>query len=271
MRRTLVHLLSVALAALVALAAPAAAQDPVRERLDKSPRHQEWVAVKNGERTVHAFGVYPQTSGKATAVIVIHENKGLTDWVRGVADQLAEAGYIAIAPDLLSGAGPNGGKTADFANPDAAREAIYALAQAQVTGDLDAIADYLEKLPVSNGKVAVAGFCWGGGQSFRFATHRKDLAAAFVFYGAFEHTRDELASIATPVYGFYGGADARIGETVPKTAALMKELGKTFDPVTYDGAGHGFMRSGEDALGPEADKKARTAAWERWLALLKKL
>jgi carboxymethylenebutenolidase len=256
---------------MAALTAAAQAQDPALARLEKSPRHHEWVTVKNGERAVHAFVVYPEVSGKATAVVVIHENKGLTDWVRGVADQLAEAGYIAIAPDLLSGAGPNGGKTSDFANADAAREAIYALKPDQVTADLDAVADYVKKLPASNGKLAVAGFCWGGGQSFRFATHRKDLAAAFVFYGAFDHTRDQLAQIAAPVYGFYGGDDARIGETIPGTASLMKELGKTYEPVTYDGAGHGFMRAGEDPAGPEPDKKARAAAWERWKALLKKM
>ncbi len=260
----------IALSLILAVSAvPVLAQDAALQRLEKSPRHHEWVAVENAGRAVHAFVVYPQVSGKATAVVVIHENKGLTDWVRGVADQLAEAGYIAVAPDLLSGAGPKGGKTADFATSDAAREAIYALPQAQVTGDLDAVAGYAAKLPASNGKVAIAGFCWGGGQSFRFATHRKDLAAAFVFYGAFEHTRQELTAIAAPVYGFYGGADARIGETVPATASLMKELGKRFEPVTYDGAGHGFMRSGEDAQGPEADRRARAAAWERWLAILK--
>jgi carboxymethylenebutenolidase len=256
---------------LVALAAPAFAEDAASARLDKSPRHQEWVVVKNGERPVHAFVVYPQVSGKATSVVVIHENKGLTDWVRGVADQLAEAGYIAIAPDLLSGAGPNNGRTKDFPSEDAAREAIYKLEQPRVTADLDAVADYVSKLPAANGKVAVAGFCWGGGQSLRFATHRKNLAAAFVFYGAYEHTRDELAAIAAPVYGFYGGADARIGETIPATAALMKELGKRYEPVTYDGAGHGFMRSGEDPAGPDADRQARAAAWERWRALLKTL
>lgn len=259
------------LVVLAALATAAQAQDPSLARLEKSPRHHEWVSVKNGDRAVHAFVVYPEVSGKATAVVVIHENKGLTDWVRGVADQLAEAGYIAVAPDLLSGAGPNGGKTSDFANSDAAREAIYALKQDQVTADLDAVADYAKKLPASNGKVAVAGFCWGGGQSFRFATHRKDLAAAFVFYGAFDHTKADLSPIAAPVYGFYGGADERIGATIPTTTTEMKNLGKTYDPVTYDGAGHGFMRQGEDPSGPEPDKKARTAAWERWKALLKKI
>ena len=117
----------------------------------------------------------------------------------------------------------------------------------------------------------MAGFCWGGGQSFRFATQRSDLKAAFVFYGSFPETKEALARIACPVYGFYGGNDACVTATVPRTADLMKELGKTFEPVTYEGAGHGFMRSGEEPRAGEANRKARDAAWERWKTLLKKI
>src|SRR5262249_10751270 len=122
--------------------------------------------------------------------------------------------------------------------------------------------------PASNGTLTVAGFCWGGGQSFRFATQRSDLKAAFVFYGSFEYTKEDLAKISCPVYGFYAGNDARIGATIPNTEQTMKGLGKKYDYVTYDGAGHGFMRSGQDPSGPEADQKARTAAWERLKKLL---
>jgi carboxymethylenebutenolidase len=253
------------------LAVPAMAQDWALKRIEDSPRHHEWAAIKNGERTIHTFVAFPQVKDKATAVIVIHENRGLTDWVRSVADQLAEAGYIALAPDLLSGAAPQGGKTSDFPSSDAAREAMYKLTPDQVTGDLNALADYALKLPANNGKVAVGGFCWGGGQTLRFATNRKDLKAAFVFYGTYEHSKEDLGRIQAPVYGFYGGGDARIAATVPNTEAQMKELGKAYEPVTYEGAGHGFMRSGEDPQGSEADRKARTAAWERWKALLKGL
>ncbi|HJZ11095.1 MAG TPA: dienelactone hydrolase family protein [Acidobacteriota bacterium] len=248
---------------------PVFSQESPKQRLEKSSRHQEWVTVKNGGRTVHSFIVYPEVKEKAAAVIVIHENRGLTDWVRSVADQVAEAGYIAIAPDLLSGMAPGGGRTSDFASEDAAREGISQLKQEQVTSDLQAVADYALKLPASNGKLAVSGFCWGGGQSFRFATNHSDLKAAFVFYGAFPHTREDLARIKSPVYGFYGGDDARINATIPETTSLMKELGKTYDPVTYDGAGHGFMRSGEEPGASEANRKARADAWERWKKLLR--
>ncbi|HZE88682.1 MAG TPA: dienelactone hydrolase family protein [Verrucomicrobiae bacterium] len=246
-----------------------AADDPVKQRLETSPRHNEWVKVKSGERTVQVFVAYPQAKEKATTVLVIHENRGLTDWVRSLADQLAEAGYVAVAPDLLSGAGPGGGKTSDFPSQDAAVQAIYKLAADQVTADLDAVADYAVKLPASNGRLAVAGYCWGGGQSFRFATHRGDLKGAFVFYGPPPEKPEDLAKIGCPVYGFYGGNDGRIGATVAGTTDAMKAAGKTYEPVTYEGAGHGFMRLGEDGTGTDADRKGRDAAWERWREILK--
>lgn len=257
--------------AMLALAwASLSAQDFALQRLEKSPRHQEWVKVKSGERAVQAFVVYPETKDKTLAVVVIHENRGLTDWVRSVADQLAEAGYLAIAPDLLSGMAPNGGKTSDFPSGDAAREAISKVTSEQATADLTAAADYIAKLPACNGKVAVAGFCWGGRQSFRFATDRQSLAAAFVFYGNGPDSSD-IARIKCPVYGFYGGNDARVNATIPQSAGFMKAAGKRFEPVTYEGAGHGFMRAGEEPNASAANKKARDEAWVRWKALLGKI
>lgn len=249
-----------------------AAQDWAKARLDKSPRHQEWVQVKYADRTVHAFLVYPEVKKKALSVVVIHENRGLTDWARSVADQLAEAGYIAIAPDLLSGMGPNGGRTPDFADGTAIGQAFAKLPPEQVTADLNAVSDYVIRLPAANGKLAVAGFCWGGGQTFRFATNRAKLAAAFVFYGTGPDNKEAIAKIKAPVYGFYGGNDARVNATIPPTQQLMRDAKKKYEPVTYDGAGHGFMRAGEDPANTvEANKKARDAAWVRWKELLRKV
>src|SRR5262249_46387252 len=181
------------------LAAPAAGQDWAKARLEKSPRHGEWVKLKNGDREVASFVVYPEVKEKAPAVVVIHEIFGLTDWVRLVCDQLAEAGYIAIAPDLLSGAGPKGGGTDSFKGEEV-RKAIMGLSPDQVTADLNAAADYVAKLPACNGKMAVAGFCWGGSQAFRFATNNKAVKAAFVFYGTGPDKEDETKRIAAPVY-----------------------------------------------------------------------
>jgi carboxymethylenebutenolidase len=247
------------------------AQDWAKARLDKSPRHGEWVKVKQGNREVNSFIVYPEVKDKAPAVILIHEIFGLTDWVRGVADQLAEQGYIAIAPDLLSGTALGGGGTAELGGADAVRKAISSLPPNQITADLDAVAAYVTKLPACNGKLAVAGFCWGGSQSFRFATHAPQLGAAFVFYGTGPNDAQSLSGIHCPVYGFYGGNDARVSATIPNTEELMKKEGKQYQPVTYDGAGHGFMRAGEAPDAKPADKQARDAAWKRWLELLKKL
>lgn len=256
---------------LLLAAATVPAQDWAEARLEKSPRHMEWVKVKHGDREVNCFIAYPEVKDKATAVIVIHEIFGLSDWVRGVTDQLAEAGYIAIAPDLLSGSAPGGGGTAELGGGDAVRKAISALAPDQITADLKAVADHVAKLPASNGKVAVGGFCWGGTQTFRFATNNKDIKAAFAFYGSGPDKAEDLARIACPVYGFYGGNDNRVNATIPKSTELMKQAGKTYAPVIYDGAGHGFMRAGEAPDASADNKKAREAAWQRWKDALKKL
>lgn len=253
--------------ALILMCAPLAfAQDWAQAKLAKSPRHREWVTVKHGDRAVETFVVYPESSSKTPVVLIIHEIFGLTDWAQELADEVAAAGYIAVAPDLLSGMGPNGGRTKDFPE-GGATEAVSHLNPDQITADLNAVADYALKIPASNGKLFVAGFCWGGGQSFRFATNRADLAAAFVFYGV-PPAAGAMARINAPVYGFYAGNDARIGATVPDTIEQMKAAGKTYEPVTYQGAGHGFMRAGEAPDASPANSKAREEAWERWKKLM---
>lgn len=249
-------------------AALVAQESPALERLNTSPRHHEWVEIDGEGRTVHTFVVYPEVSEKVPAIVVIHENRGLNDWARSLADQLAEAGYIAVAPDLLSGMAPGGGNTADFSDSNAARDAIYELTQEQVTADLHAVADYAREIPAASGTIAVAGFCWGGSQTFHFATQRDDLAAAFPFYGTAPDDPELLARIGCPVYGFYGGADERVNATLEATAASMEAAGKTYEPVIYEGAGHGFMRSGEEPDASDANRRGRADAWERWKRLL---
>jgi carboxymethylenebutenolidase len=246
--------------------AQAWSQPWARERIEKSPRHREWVSIKHGDRTVETLVVYPESKEKRPAVIVIHEIFGLSDWAQELADEVAAAGYIAVAPDLLSGMAPGGGRTKDFTG-DSATEAVSKLNPDQVTADLNAAADYALKIPAANGRLFVAGFCWGGAQTFRFATNRADLSAAFVFYGA-PPEKDAMAHITAPIYGFYAGNDARIGATIPDTIAAMKAAGKTYDPVTYDNAAHGFMRSGEAPDATEPNAKAREAEWKRWKSLL---
>ncbi len=285
-----------------ASSAPAANPEPetqewAKQRLAKSPRHQEWVKVKyrpagaTADREVSAFVVYPEAKKKTPAVVVIHEIFGMSDWVQSLTDQLAEAGYVAIAPDLLSGMGPNGGGTDALRAQDsnAVGKAIRSLPPDQITADLNAVADYVTKLPASNGQLAVTGYCWGGSESFRYATNNPRLKAAFVFYGSAPMKEDgktmdtdALGRIKAPVYGFYAENDMRINATLPATTEAMKSLSKLFEPVTYAGAGHGFMRAGE-APAPAADagqkarddyaanKKARDDAWTRWKGILAKI
>jgi carboxymethylenebutenolidase len=253
--------------ALAFLTPAARAQDWAKPRLNNSPRHGEWVEYKSGDRTLKAFVVYPERREKAPVVLVIHEIFGLTDWVRGVCDQLAENGVIAIAPDLLSGQ--------TFADVDGARKAISTLSKAQVIGDLNATVEYATKIPAANGNVALAGFCWGGGWAFGYAGLNPTLKATYSFYGPAEDDPKLIAGIACPVFGFYGEKDERVTSTIPKGEEMMKAAGKKYEPVVYKGAGHGFMRDGEapESSDPThaANVKARDDAWARWKTLLKAL
>lgn len=242
------------------------AQEFALEQLEQSPRHHEWVEVRAGDRTVHSFVAYPETSEPAPAVVVIHENRGLTDWVRSFADQLAAAGYVAVAPDLLSGFDDEHDRTAEFESSDAARDAIYRLEADQVMADLRGVRDYAERIPSADGTTAVMGFCWGGSQTFRFATVSPDIAAALVFYGS--PPDDGYDRIAAPVYGFYGEHDERINATIPATEERMAEHGKIYEYVTYEGAGHAFMRQGDDPAASPESKAARDAAWARLEGIL---
>ena len=244
------------------------AQKWAEAMLNKSRRHHEWVELKHDDRTVKAFIAFPEVKRKAPAVLLIHEIFGLTDWAKNMADELAAAGYIAIAPDLLTDAGKD---TQSYPDREAAVKAVSALKGPQIFADLDAAANYVSKLPACNGVIAVTGFCWGGGQSFAYANHNTHLKAAYVFYGPGPESKDQAEKIACPVYGFYGENDARVDATIPETSDIMKSLGKTYEPLVYPGAGHGFMRGGEAPDATEADRNAHNAAWERWKVLLKKL
>lgn len=261
------------LLAVMLTAVSASAQDWAKARIEKSSRHLEWITVKHGDREIGCYIGYPEVKNKAPAVLVIHEIFGLSDWARLMVDELAEAGYIAIAPDLLWGTGPKGGGTSELA-ADQVGLKIRGLNADQITADLDACAAYVKKLDACNGKLAVTGYCYGGGQSFRYATNSKDVKAAFVFYGTGPTEAADIARIACPVFGFYGGNDARVTSTTTKSAELMKAAGKSYEVNVYEGAGHGFMRAG-DAPPPEAgaeqkavdafaaNKKAHDAAWVR--------
>jgi carboxymethylenebutenolidase len=240
-----------------------------KEALNKSPRHGEWVDVHVADMKspLHCFVVYPEVKGKAPVVILIHEIFGLTDWARAVADQLAADGFIAIAPDLLSGRGPGGGGTESVSNRDDIVKLVRDLKQDDVIAALNAVRDYAIKLPAANGKSASVGFCWGGGISFRYAIEQPALDAVVIYYGTNPNDAAALEKIHAPVLGLYGGDDARVSASVPPAAEEMKKLGKPDTYHLYDGAGHGFLRAQGDRDG--ANLRAAQQAWPATIEFLR--
>jgi carboxymethylenebutenolidase len=237
--------------------------------LASSPRHHEWVsiALPGSKMKLSTFVAFPERKEKAPVVIVIHEVYGLTDWVRAVADSLAAAGFIAIAPDFLSGRGPGGGDTGAFASRDDVVKAVREIPPQEVVSVLNAVARYGAALPAATDKVATVGFCWGGAQSFFYATAQPDLDAAVVFYGTSPDST-LLEKIGAAVLGLYGEDDARVNVTVEPAARKMQELGKSFVPHTYPGAGHGFLRAQDSREG--ANLEASRKAWPATIEHLRK-
>jgi carboxymethylenebutenolidase len=217
------------------------AQDWAKARLEKSPRHQEQVAVQHDGSDIAAFVVYPDTKDKKPVVLLIHDTAGLTDWFRNLADEVAAMGYVAVAPSLSAGN--------------------------QVAADLNAVADYAKKLPASNGTLFVAGIGWGGAQSFRFAAERPDVAAALIFCGA-SPDKDSIARIKGDVFGFYAANDAQVNATIPPAQAAARAAGVVFEAVIYDGVGPGFIESGDAPDAKSVDKLTRGFALERMKSLL---
>ncbi|MFI5206927.1 MAG: dienelactone hydrolase family protein [Gemmatimonadales bacterium] len=252
-----------------AAAGPAALPAPESlavDRLNHSPRHGEWVKLDaGGGDSVKTWVVYPERRDKAPVVIVIHEIFGLTDWARGVADQLAAEGFIAIAPDLLTGKGPNGGGT-ESVDRQGAMALIRTLTPAEIDRRLGAAARYGRSLPAATGALGTVGFCWGGGISFAQALSLEGIRGAVVYYG----TSPDTALLSTgraPVLGLYGGDDARVDATVPPAQVVMQRLGKRFDVTMFEGAGHGFLRALADRNG--ANLRAAEQAWPRTIAFFR--
>jgi len=274
----------------IAQAAPANAKLPADDmgvvaRLASSPRKGEYVNIMVDGKPMRSWVVRPAGNGKAPVVVVIMEIFGLSDWIRGVADQLAAEGFIAVAPDIVAGHGKDGGDTSSLSGNQEITQAILQLPAAEITAKLKAAREWGLKDPRSNGKSGSVGFCFGGAQSFAFAVAEPSLNAAVVYYGQAPtdappaargtppgpyQVSDRVANVKAPILGLYGGLaqDARIGNTVAPTETKMKELGKTYEPHIFDGAAHGFLRaqSGNDG----ANMKATEQAWPMTVAWLRK-
>ena len=264
-------------------------------RLAASPRHGEWVkiALEAGSAdSLMAWVVYPSTREKAPVVVVVHEIFGLSTWVRGVADQVAADGFIAIAPDFLSRV--RGGPSSIELTGDSARRLIGGVNSAERNRIIVAAANWAMTQPAATQKYAVIGYCWGGGTTFMHAVHGgvAGFSGGVDFYGmpytsggsqatattpAVPSTvdADSLAKINVPVMLLNGSKDARIGAAMPRIDSLMKAFGKTYTGVNYEGAVHGFLRAQDDpkAQRDEAEEQANLAAskdaWPRTIAFLK--
>lgn len=236
-------------------------------RLNQSPRHGEWVTIRTGAQagdSLRLWVVYPQRSTKAPVVVVVHEIFGLSTWVRSVADQLAADGFIAIAPDFLTGKIPL--SATDTVGVQAAMAAIRTLDPEVVQRQIDAAASYGMALPAAQPRYGVIGFCWGGGVSFQHAVHSPNLGASVVYYGTSPATAS-LASVRSPVLGLYGGEDARVDATIPPADSAMRAMGKQYTHQVFAGAGHGFLRAQDGMNG--ANLAAARSAWPMTINFLR--
>jgi carboxymethylenebutenolidase len=242
------------------------AQEFVAAALEASPRHAEWVDIRRSTGgTVRAWVVYPETKNRTGVVIVIHENRGLNDWARAVADQLAEDGFIAIAPDMLSGMGPDGGHT-DSIPADQVGRVLSSLTNDEANRRIDAVREYAIQIPAANGAVGIVGFCWGGGRVFNYAIHQPAINAGVVYYGPAPSDPEQLDRVVAPLLGLFGEDDARVNTTVNAALPILNMEKKRLDAHMFAGAGHGFLRQ---QFGREANLKASEKAWPMTIQFFK--
>ena len=246
----------------------AGAQEFALKDLNNSRHKMEWINIGTGESKVGSFIVYPDSLTSAPAIIVLHEEFGMTEWMMSFADQLALQKYIAIVPDLLTGKSPGKGNSSGFRNWGHARDKLLSLNQDEINARIGQVVDFINELPSCNGTVLIAGLGWGGSQAFNYLAHNQNIDAGLVFYGVAPRKKKILNQINTPVYGFYGEYDSKVNRRLWISDKKMRKLGKEFDPVVFDFGGHGFMRSGERPNANEGNIKARTAAWSRLRSIL---
>lgn len=246
-------------------AIPAGAAD-VAQRLQNSPRHAEWAmipAAPGSRDSIAAWVVFPERRDNAPVVVVVHEIFGLSNWVKGVADQLAADGFIAIAPDLLSI--ERGGATTDSMAHADARAMISRVTPDKMNTMVAAVGQWGMALPAARKSYGIVGYCWGGSASFNHAVfNAPGLKASVVYYGS-SPSADDIAKVRIPVLGLYGENDQRVNATIARADSTMKANRATFEQRTYTGAGHGFLRAQDQAANLEASRRAwpETVAWFR--------
>jgi len=264
----MIPMLALLLAAVATSVTLPPAEAGAKNVLESSPRHGEWADVPGpGGQAIRTWTVYPERKDKAPVVIVLMEVFGLTDWIRSVSDRLAAEGFIAVAPDMLSGKGPSGGGSDSVATRDDAVKLVRELGAEEVVARLDAVRGWAVKLPAATGRSAIVGFCWGGAKSFSYALAQPSLDAAVVYYGSNPSDAAALAGLKVPILGLYGGDDARVNATIDAAREALKKAGRTYEVHLFEGAGHGFLRQQDERDG--ANRKASEAAWPRTIDFLK--
>lgn len=240
-------------------------------RLAASPRHGEYAMIPvEGGDSVRAWVVYPERKTKAPVVVVIHEIFGLSPWIRSVADQLAADGFIAIAPDFLTGKRLPVSADAAASVPgamDSIVSTIRTLDDAQIVRRIGAAARYGTSLPAATSRWGVIGFCWGGTNAFRTAASFPTLSAAVPYYGAVQPAKMDLTKTKAAVLAFYGENDARVNATIPTADSTLRAAGVPFDKMIFPGAGHGFLRQQSGQNG--ANAAATRQAWPRTIAFFR--
>ena len=240
------------------------------EQLKSSPRHGEWVDIKGSDGTpIKSFVVYPESRDKAPVVIVIHEIFGLSDWIRGVADQFAKEGFIAIAPDFLSGRGPNKGGSQELGSQGSTQE-IRNVTPDDTIRILNDVRTYALAIPAANGKVATVGFCWGGGTSFRYALTQPALNAAVAYYGPMPAEPAAYEKAKAPILGLYASNDQRVNANIELAKTELTKRNVSYEPHIFEGSGHGFLRQQAGNQNAPNNIGATAKAWPLTLEFLRK-
>jgi carboxymethylenebutenolidase len=246
-----------------------AAQEFALKDLAISSHRMEWIKIESEESSVRSFIVYPDSLTVAPAMIIIHDEFGMTEWIKSFANQVASENYVAFVPDLVTGESTVKVESRGLRNWGDTRDKLLNMDQEQLFASIDMVFKFTEDLSSCNGTILIAGLGWGGSQVFRYLSHNNTPGAGLVFYGRAPVNKKKLKPISTPIYGFYGEYDSRVNKNLWRADKKMKQLGKPFYPVIFDFGGHGFMRSGERPNANEGNVKARTAAWIRLQAILK--
>jgi carboxymethylenebutenolidase len=246
------------------------AAEQLATALKSSPRKSAWVDIKGSNGTpIKSFVVYPDRRDKAPVVIVVMEIFGLSDWIRGVTDQLAKEGFIAIAPDFLSGMGPNKGGSAELGS-QGSTQAIGAVTLDDRMRIMNDVRAYAATMPSANGKLGAVGFCWGGGTTFAYALTQPALNAAVSYYGPMPTDPAAYANAKVPVLGLYGANDNRVNANIELAKTEMAKAKASYDPRIFEGAGHGFLRQQAGNANAPGNLKAAEQAWPLTVEFLKK-